>query len=626
VNELLGRIGAVQEGYVAKDDNTWKPAGTFNNMDQRWPEYDFYGQDTWKVLPNLTVDLGLSWDNRLAPDLHSFKNLVPNQPFDFGLTPSDTLQWVQGNYYKNDWNNLGPSVGFAFDPFKDGKTSIRGNYRLAYDRINTFSFSSTVFQGLPGLTYQLNDTSLGQDKSSTQPGLRAANYIVPAPPSTPASLRLLPPYSTNAITVADPNMRTPKVNMWGFSIEREIMHNTVLSFTYNGNHGVGLYGAYDANQADIINNGFLSAFQTLQAGGTSALMDKLTAPDRRSGETSIAYLNRISPNSLATNNVAGAAGTLANRILANGQPLAVAAGLSPFFFKPFPQVLGGLNVLDTRDYSIYHGLETVLERRMTNGMYFMAAWTWSKVEDTRSFDPTFTTVGTGIGQSAASTPFDIRNPRLNWAPSDLDRTHVIQGNWVYDLPFGHGKKFGSSWNRALDEILGGWEVAGNATYQTGRPMTLYAGANTLSSVVGTPVSCTGKCDPYYGHVFRDPTTNNQFFFHDTGFNAKTNCMTLGDSSQLCVPAAGQFSNIGRNYFRQGIYANLNATVAKTFRITEGQSLQARMEMQNVTNSEMYDFLASFNIQSTVFTRMNQATDGVAGNAARKIQLSLKYNF
>jgi len=620
INELLGRIGSIQEGYVAKDDNTWKPAGTFNIMDQRWPEYDFYGQDTWKLRSNLTLDLGITWDNRMAPDLHSFKNLVPDQPFNFGLTPTDTLKWVQGKYYNSDLNNFGPSIGFAWAPFRDGKTSVRGNYRVAFDRINTFSFSSTVFQGLPGLTYQLNDTTLGQG------GLRAANYIVPPPPATPASLRQLPAYSTNSITVADPSMRTPKVYMWGLSIQREIMHNTVLSLTYNGNHGVGLYGAYDANQADITNNGFLDAFKTIQAGGTSALMDKLTAPDRRSGETTLAYINRMSSTALATNNVAGLAGILANRILANGQPLSVAAGLSPFFFKPYPQVLGGLTVLDTRDYSVYHGLETVLERRMSNGMMFMAAWTWSKVEDSRSFDPTFTTAATGTGQSAASTPFDIHNPHLNWAPSDLDRTHVIQGNWVYELPFGNGKRFGSSWNRALDEILGGWEIAGNATYQTGRPMTLYAGANTLSSVVGTPVSCTGKCDPYFGAVYRDATTHNPFFLPNSGFNSKTNCMTLRDASQLCIPAAGQFSNIGRNFFRQGIYANLNATVGKSFKVTEHQSLQMRMEMQNLTNSEMYDFLASFNIQSTVFGRMNQSTDGVAGNAARKIQLSLKYNF
>jgi hypothetical protein len=276
-------------------------------------------------------------------------------------------------------------------------------------------------------------------------------------------------------------------------------------------------------------------------------------------------------------------------------------------------------------------LTAQVERRFTNGLLYQFSYTWSKSLDVRSFDPTFTIASTtgGSGQASASTPFDKSNPRLNYAPSDLDRTHVFQTNWVYELPFGNGRRFGRDMNRALDAVVGGWSFSGAATWQTGRPLTLWSGASTMSSVNQTPASCTGPCDPYVGEVQRIPTatTNHQFWFNAPGaFNSTTNCRALADGSQLCIPAAGEFSNIGRNFFRYPIFANLDVSIGKDFRIMEGHSLQARMQMQNATNSQMYDFIGSFNVQSGTLGRLLQSTDGVAGNDRRRIQLALKYTF
>lgn len=624
INDLLGRIGQIQQGYVAADGNTFKPANSLNNMDHRWPEYDFYVQDSWKLRPNLTMDLGLRLEARMAPRFESYPGLVPNQDMVTGLTPTTSTTFVPGQFYNDDWNNLGPSIGFAWDPWGDGKTSFRANYRLAYDRINSFSFSSSVFQGMPGLTYQLIDTTSGQA------GMRAKDWKVPVPQTTPDALRQLPQYGVGSLTIADPNMRTPKVNMWGFSIEHEISRNTVLSLTYNGRHGVGLYGAYNSNQADINAGGFLNEFIKVQAGGESTLFDQLFAADSRrsSGQSGAAFARANYPSEMAQNGVASLALAISQRTQ-GGVPLLVLDGMSPTFFQPYSQVLGGMTVLDTNDYSNYHGFEAQIERKMANGFLYQFSYTWSKSLDVRSFDPTFTLAASGSSQSASATPFDFHNPRLNYAPSDFDRTHVFQGYFVYELPFGRGKQWGSSWNGALNQVLGGWELAGNAIYETGRPITFFAGNNTFSSTVQTPASCFGGCDPYLGQVYRDPSNHQQFYFNTSPYSSATKCKTINGETpgQLCIPAPGAFSNIGRNYFRQSIFANLNMTVSKTFAIREGHTLQARMEMQNVTNSQMYDTYGSQSIQSSLFTRLNQASDGVlSSNGQRRIQLSLKYNF
>ena len=173
---------------------------------------------------------------------------------------------------------------------------------------------------------------------------------------------------------------------------------------------------------------------------------------------------------------------------------ALSAG-RPFVFIPFTQYSGGLNVLDSNDFSTYNALEIQLERRLSNGISFHVGYTWSKSLDTRSFDPTF---GTVIGGSStfgsSSTPFDNTNRSLNYAPSDFDHTHVLQGVWTYEVPFGKDRKWGSSWGPALDRMIGGWEIAGSVVAESGRPTTIYSPAYTTSNIVRTPASCTG-CTP-----------------------------------------------------------------------------------------------------------------------------------
>jgi hypothetical protein len=615
INDLLGRVGEIDQGLAAISDTQYGSPGTHLRFDFRMPEYDFYVQDSWRLRPNLVLDFGLRWEIRLSPRNTQNAILRPDQPFGIGVTPSNTLKWVPGQLYNDAFHSLGPSIGLAWDPFGTGKTSIRANYRLAHDRINTFSLSSSVFQFLPGLALQLTNRSFGQA------GGRIRNGVPTLTPGgvTPAQLRQPSVFSTNTITVMDSNWQPAQVHEWGLSFQREVPWRIVVDLNYVGRKGVHLYGGYDANQVDLFKNGFLSAFQVMQAGGDSPLINQLLSMDsRRPGGLSGSQWMRTSGSpyfaAFSRGSVTEVAAAISQRAQGNPPvPLVVLDGLSPFFFMAFPQFAGALNVLDSNDFSTYHAFEAQVRRPFSGGLTFQASYTWARSLDTRSFDPTFSTVRRGIAQAASSTPYDIRNRRLNYAPSDFDRTHVFQANWVWELPFGAGRRWGHNWNSFIERVFGGWEIAGIGTIETGRPFTIYSAANTTSQAVRTPANCTG-CSPYMGQIHSEPTLQ--------GFNAY---FTAAQNTLFTTPAPGQQSNVGRNAFRLGHFRDLDMAVGKKTRITERQNLELRLEIQNFTNSVMYDLPESATITSSAFGRLNQTNVGLASNA-RRMQISAKYSF
>jgi len=617
INDLLGRVGNITQGFVAIGDQ-WGPPGTGFDFDARYPEYDFYWQDTWRPRSNVTVDAGLRWELKMTPRDPRDRIYRPDKPFVLGAPPTNALTWVKGKLFDNDINNFGPSIGVAWDPFGTGKTSIRVNYRLAYDRMNTFVVSSTIFQSTPGLTLGVLNQEFGQKGGRIRDGIP-----VLSPPAgvTPVQLRQPASFSNTSIHVIDPDWRAPKTNMWGLSIQRDIGWRMLVELNYIGRRGVGLFGGYNVNQVEIFRNGFLEAFNIVRAGGESTLMNALLQNDsrRRSGESGSQMVRRLYASTLNLGSVAALAAAIATRTEA-GRPLVEIGGFSPYFFIPYPQFAGGLNVLDSNDFSTYHAFEAQVQRRHASGLSYQFSYTWGKSLDTRSFDPTFTRVSTGTVQSASSTPFDLRNRRLNYARSDFDRRHSLQGYWVWELPFGAGRHWGSNWHPILQHILGGWENSGILIWQSGRPFTVYAGSYTVSNVVSSPASCEG-CKPDMGKLFLDPVSGTYYFMNQSqigaAFDSATNRRGL-----FSIQPPGQLGNLPRNFFTHPQYFNIDLTIGKRTRITERQNIEFRLEMQNALNHPSFGQPNSMIITSALFMRMRAAV--VSG--PRRMQLALKYNF
>src|SRR5262249_8234033 len=158
------------------------------------------------------------------------------------------LSWISAPLYGDSLSNLGPSAGVAWDPTGDGKQVIRGNYRLAYDRINTFVISSAIFQSIPGITNTTTNTDYGLS------GGRA-----PADPSALPSLQptvspdqfLTPTVSASSMRVMDTAFQSPHTHGWAFSYQRELWKDNVLEVAYIGRRAEHLFGAYNVNQAII---------------------------------------------------------------------------------------------------------------------------------------------------------------------------------------------------------------------------------------------------------------------------------------------------------------------------------------------------------------------------------------
>ncbi len=626
INDLLGRVGTINQAFVAVDDNSFGPPRTRFLYDARYPEMDFYGQDSWKVRQNLTLDFGLRWEVRLSPRAPNDIVLRPEQRLAVGEPPSNTVRFGEGKLYDDSYRQFAPTAGFAWDPFGTGKTSIRANYRLAYDRTNTFVFSSFIFQSAPGLTRLVTNESFGRGGGLLRQGVP----VLSSNDVTPLQFRQPPSFSNNTLTVVDPELVYPKTHQYSVSFQREVGWKTVLEVNYIGRQGRHLFGGYDANQVDITSNGFLNDFNQLRTTGDSPRINALLAGDTRlrPNETGSQFLRRqalvgtvrLSDGTTASNIVAGGAVAQAAFLIAqgarsNGTSVLVANGFSPFYFQPYPQFTGAVNVIDSNDRSRYNALEVQLSRRFSNGLSFQGSYTLAKAEDTRSYDPAFAVAGRGgdngtgrAGQSASSTPFDIRNRELNYARSDFDRRHALQGYALYELPFGHGRRWGNSWNGVTNFLLGGVQLGGIVRAYSGRPFTIFSGVNTLSQVVFTPASCN-DCSPNMGSVALENGRNVYF--------------TAEDRARFFAPAPGEYSNVGRNFFTGPPLFNLDLTFSKRFRFDETRNLEFRMEAQNATNTPSFSVPdANLAISGGSFGQILGSTT----STSRKVQFAAKFNF
>jgi len=239
----------------------------------RYRDFAIYAQDSWKITPRLLINYGLRYEY-YGVQHNNNQALDSNLYFGSGANFFQQLRSAQmltvpnspiGELWKPRYGDLGPRVGFAYDLFGDGKTSIRGGYGISYER-NFGNVTFNMIQNPPNYaSVQLAGANAGQvTLSDLGPFVGAAGLQVPLPPSSPRHV--------------NQNIATAQTQMWSISAQREVAKNTVVSVDYNGAHGIHLY--------DIANYNMLG-------GGQAYLGDPLAYTCGASG--TVGCFTRVNP-------------------------------------------------------------------------------------------------------------------------------------------------------------------------------------------------------------------------------------------------------------------------------------------------------------------------------------------
>jgi hypothetical protein len=231
--------------------------------------------------------------------------------------------------------------------------------------------------------------------------------------------------------------------------------------------------------------------------------------------------------------------------------------------RPLPNY-GGVSVLQSSGSSIYHGLLSRIQRRFSSGLSFLASYTYSHAIDDSS--------GGNVAQ-------DARNLKADRGSADFDARQRLVASYVYELPFGSGKRFGNEWMGVLNTVLGGWEVSGITAFQAGRPIFVQLSSSNQNSNTGST---------------RDRP--NVGFYDDSGvlrpgpspvIKNRTDKTIYLDGDAFSSPPRGTFGNAPRNYFDGPGINSWDLMLGKNFR-HEGVNVQFRTEFFNAFNHPIFN--------------------------------------
>jgi hypothetical protein len=619
-NNLIGLFGgfvtaASQTFNVTSQDSGFVPGATQRRI-FNYSSYAFYVTDQWRVSPTLTFNYGLRYDLYTALRSENGLALEPalgGRPVrEAILDPNGSYQFIGGNargsrFYRSDRNNFAPVISFAWQPrseggikrflFGDGKTVLRGGYRMSYVNDELVRAPDNALSGNQGLALSTNAIN----PLTNTVALNARINALPA--ITVPAFTANRTYAQNnaaaglfgTVFAVDPNVQIPRVNEYNFSIQRDLGANMALEARYVGNYSKNLLRGIDLNQVDIISNGFLADFNrarsnfllTGNAGCTSAGCQPLTVFPNLGGG------GLVTNAAVTTNFVNGTPADLAILYITNGL-----AGNVRFLANPNA---GVVDLLLNGARSNYNSLQVELRRRFASGFYFQANYTFQKS----------LTNGQGTGQTRFEPLLDNGRPELEYARADFDQTQVFNFNSIYELPFGKSKRFLNS-GAWLNRLVGGWQLTSIWRFGTGSPITFTDARGTFNRAARsgrqTPnVTINNQGLQNLTGVFRTPTgiffVNPSAVNPATGRGAEVGQTTPFNGQQFFNVAPGQVGNLGRAAINGPSTFNVDASVIKNIAITERLRFQIRGEAFNLMNHTNFVPAQFYDINSATFGRI-----------------------
>jgi hypothetical protein len=626
VTAVTGIVGETEGFYNQTKSSNFLPQGALIPRHYKANELEFYAQDAWHVTPNLQLTLGLRYSllqppyettgNQVAPSISLnkwFKDrgaaMQAGQPFN-QLISFDLSGQANGRkpYWNWDYKDIAPRLAFAYSPHADsgfvrtllgdpGRSSLRGGYGIYYDHfgegiVNTFDRQNSF-----GLTAILINAS---NVSTTDCVVRLTSITtVPAGlgcPAVPGGPRVnqLPGPPTPGFPITpnspffigwglDDKMKTPYSHVFDLSITRELPHSFVFEAAYVGRLGRRLLQEVDLAQPLNITDPS-SRTTYYQAATQLAILADAQTPI--GSVNKIPYWENLFPGAAGGGNTATQNiyqlyvtnlhnGTSALQSLDQSciPACSILNGGNGFAF--YDQQFASLFAWRSSSRSSYNALQLML-RHHAGGLQFDLNYVYSKSLDEASNAERISEYENGggtIGIAFNSQALNAWNTHQLYAPSDFDTTHQINSDWVYDLPFGHGRRIGAESSRWVDAILGGWQVSGLVRWTSGYPFSVTSGKfptnfqQSSNAVLIGPRPVTGRFTDAQGdpNVFKDPVNApNAFRFPYPG-------------------ESGQ-----RNNLRGPGYFGTDASLSKVWKFTESQSLRFGWDVFNVFNAVRFD--------------------------------------
>ncbi len=673
---LLGRFASVTSNF----DNNAKlqplPQGTGHTRNYRYYETELYGQDTWKVTTNLTLTYGLRYQFYSVPYEINGLEAIPNTSFadiidpriangllgnpGTGANPTapNTFYNLAGKsnhgpgFYSPQYSNFAPRFSFAYNPsfskegflgrvFGDRKTVIRGGAGLVYDHpgINALNFfqdqNTYVLQNVSAATYPLSGTSDARQALSQDPRFAALGTLPAGTPVPPAAVTVpfapfvdpvTGPFGTASNQglfnyAIDQHLKTPYSELFTLGIQRELPGNFLLDVSYFNREGHRLLAQSDSGQVVDFKDSASSQFLAAAFGNL--------AQEVRQDPVNF---SAVTPQAFFENQVSAALGAPCTTVFGASCSLVIAANLPQLVFRGdlgdtvqaldfFGLLTPGVGLapqfasdiyMTNKGYSNYNGMLMTLHKKYSHGLQFDINYTYS-----HSIDNMSAAANNAFGANGAGGILcDSIHLRVCRANSDFDATHNITGDWIYELPFGRGRRFGTNLSRWADEIVGGWQISGLLSWRTGFAFTTVANAYPISFANNVPAVFNGNRSALKTNPHLDKATGQVQLFADP--NAAVGAFSFPTGLQ-----AGS-----RNNLRGPHYSNFNIGLGKYFPITEKIKLQFRADTFNTFNHTNFTLPGS---SGTADISLPYATGGnfgvIASDAGpRVMQFSLRLEF
>ncbi|HEY2460896.1 MAG TPA: TonB-dependent receptor [Candidatus Acidoferrum sp.] len=638
---VLGRFSSVDTNFNLNKDGSNQAIGSPKIREYRYFEYEAYAQDQWRVTPSLTVTYGLRYEYFGVPYEVNGLQSVSNIPFQTYLNDRLTAaaQGIGGdnaipfltynlggqanpgapNIYAPDRTNFAPRLAFAYNPgfhdgllgkvFGDKRTVIRAGASIVHDRVGANAVNFVQDQ----LSYLFNTTTnTNFGNLATDPRFQAIGTLPVTNTSQPVTHPLAPFVDANGVPFGDaegqfnftidPHFTTPYAYVFTFGVQRQLPGNFILDLNYVGRLGRKLFAQADAGQ--VVN------FLDTKSGHTlfqdfNNLSQQLRTLPQGAPVTPLPWFENVSgcagvfgePN--CTQFVADFLGSL----VVKGDASDTLQALNGIGLLPnntgLPGQFSSNAYVGNFGSSSYNGLLVTLRKNLSRNVQFDFNYTFS-----HSIDNVSSVANTVTGGLVCDAT-DLRVCRGN---SDFDVTHLFSANGVYTLPFGRGQFFGHDVNRAVNELIGGWQVGTIFTAHSGFAFGTTTGAFPVGFVFDSPAVLTGSTAALGSGIHSD---NGQIQF----FSNKDATLAAFQN-----PFAGELGN--RNNLRGPIFVNFDMSLSKRFAMpwSEKHALEFRAEAYNLFNHTNFSD-PNANINSPNFGQIT-----AQANPNRVMQFALRYDF